>query len=190
MPSSRELKQSDLGMWVLIASLGTFFAAGVLAVFTVAASTAIPLATLRRPLPPALITSTALLLVSSVILHLSLRQVRRERQASFRRLLTLGTALALTFFALQSQVLGDLAVSHLIDLGKVPSLHGLMLFMVIMHFLHAIFGVEVLAVVTLRCWRGRYDHEYYRGVKLATLYWDFLDVVWLTMVLSFYAAQA
>ena len=38
-----------------------------------------------------------------------------------------------------------------------------------------------LAVVTRNAHLGAYDHESYAPVKYVTMYWHFLDVVWIVM---------
>lgn len=43
----------------------------------------------------------------------------------------------------------------------------------------------VLFRVVLEAMRGRFDHEFYAGVKLCAVYWRFLDVVWLVMLATF-----
>ena len=52
---------------------------------------------------------------------------------------------------------------------------------VLLHALHVLGGMIYLALVTRNGLLGRYDHEYYVGVRHAAMYWHFLDVVWLMM---------
>ena len=56
---------------------------------------------------------------------------------------------------------------------------------VLLHAAHVLGGIIYLAVVTVRAYRGVYDHEHFVGVRHAALYWHFLDVVWILMFGTF-----
>ena len=48
-----------------------------------------------------------------------------------------------------------------------------------MHALHMIIGVGLMAVLTIKAWRGRYTPDYYLPVEIGGLYWHFVDIVWI-----------
>ena len=51
----------------------------------------------------------------------------------------------------------------------------------VIHALHLFGGILPLAVVTRNAHLGAYDHEAHAPVKYVTMYWHFLDVVWIAM---------
>jgi heme/copper-type cytochrome/quinol oxidase subunit 3 len=76
--------------------------------------------------------------------------------------------------------------------GTVPQpqearLEGLFFVLILLHALHFVAGMIALTIVTRRGLSGRYDHEYHAGVKLCARYWQFLDVVWITLFGTFQA---
>ncbi len=61
------------------------------------------------------------------------------------------------------------------------------LLMVFLHVFHFFAGLLGLAFVSVQAFRGRYDHEYHNGVRLAAIYWRFLDVIWVLLLWLFYS---
>jgi cytochrome c oxidase subunit 3 len=48
-----------------------------------------------------------------------------------------------------------------------------------LHGIHVIIGMVILAVLTVLCWRGVYDHGYYTPVELGVMYWHLVDLIWI-----------
>lgn len=195
MPARRVLIQKEFGLYLLLASLGMFFIGAMWAFILLRQGVpAVP-----GRFPPVLWASTVVLLVGSVSLQSALGQVRRERQAEFRRWLVTALACGCLFCVLQSVGLVDLLLSHFENLRaaarqpattQLESLRavrswGFLFVLVLLHVLHFIGGLVVLFRVTLEARRGRFDHEFHPGVKLCAIYWRFLDVVWLVMLATF-----
>ncbi len=59
--------------------------------------------------------------------------------------------------------------------------YGLVMFLILVHALHVIGGMVALGIVAWFGYRGAYDHESHAGVRNCTLYWHFLDIVWIVM---------
>ncbi len=136
-------------------------------------------------LPLGLWVSTALILASSATVHRALHNVRLERQAAFRRWIAATLVLAVAFVAVQAPSLAVLLIEHGRLMEKDVALYGLVAFLVLVHALHVLGGIGPLFVVTLRAYAGRYDHEHYAPVQYVTMYWHFLDVVWVVMFAVF-----
>jgi len=139
-------------------------------------------------MPVGLWVSTVVILASSFSIHLALRAVRRERQAVFQRCLMVTVALAMMFLVVQVPSLWMLLQEHAAyrdqlredaTLGLLP--YGMVFFLIIVHAAHLIGGMIPLGVITHNAWRSRYDHESHNPVKYLTMYWHFLDVVWLSL---------
>ena len=141
-------------------------------------ATAPPLGTIH--LPALLWLSTLIILASSVTIHLALQNVQRERQAKFRSSLIATLVLSLLFLLVQAPSLGGLIIEHF-RVGNDNTMLGLIFFLVLVHALHVVGGIIPLAVTTYKAGQGRYDHEHYGPVKNVTMYWHFLDGVWLFM---------
>lgn len=132
-------------------------------------------------LPWGLWVSTALMLASSVALHLALQAVRRERLKALRRWLWVALALAVGFIAVQTPsmaaVLGRRWESRRLGVAT----YDLLFFLVLLHALHVAGGLVALGRVIYRAARGRFDHESHEPVRYAAMYWHFLDAVWVVM---------
>jgi cytochrome c oxidase subunit 3 len=48
-----------------------------------------------------------------------------------------------------------------------------------LHALHMIIGIGIMAVITYKAWKGRFDAHYYTPVEMSGLYWHFVDIVWI-----------
>lgn len=132
--------------------------------------------------PPVLWFSTAALLAGSFSLRQALAQVRRERQRRFRIWLNLSLGLGTLFCVLQS-----LGMAEMLEVHRSQAIHqagaiAAVVFLVFLHVVHFIAGLIALVYVSWQAHRGRYDHEYHNGVRLAALYWRLLDILWLLML--------
>jgi cytochrome c oxidase subunit III len=139
-------------------------------------------------MPPALWGSTFILLASSVTMHMALNNVRKEKQIRFRQLLVISLMLSVGFVFIQFPSLYKLLQVHFQLLSEQARAYyyGLIFFMIVVHALHVLGGIIPLAVITYKAHKGAYDHEAYGPVKYTTVYWHFLDVVWLAMFLTMY----
>jgi len=48
-----------------------------------------------------------------------------------------------------------------------------------LHGAHVFIGLTLLAMVTVRSFRGHYSPEEHRGVEVPGIYWHFVDVMWI-----------
>jgi heme/copper-type cytochrome/quinol oxidase subunit 3 len=56
------------------------------------------------------------------------------------------------------------------------------------HGLHVLGGLVFLALILARALRGQFDANHHVGVAAATLYWHFVDVVWVFLFSILYFA--
>lgn len=183
-----------MGMWVFLASLSMLFIAGIVGVVWVRIqATAWPPPGMPD-LPPALVLSTLLALGCSVTMQLGLNAIRRGDNVRLNRMLMTTNALAAGFLIVQLfcwiRFYGqaDFSAPRPLDpmearlQGARPELYGFMFYMLtVVHALHVVGGMIALAVTTHNARRGLYNWAFYPGVRHATLYWHFLDVVWLVL---------
>jgi cytochrome c oxidase subunit 3 len=55
-----------------------------------------------------------------------------------------------------------------------------------MHGLHVFCGILYLTVLLLQVLNGKYTFQKYTGLTLGTLYWHFVDVIWVVLFSIFY----
>ncbi len=186
-------KTGDFGMILFLASLAILFAASMLAFIIVRFMQSRPRTNLLTDevypaltpmgslhLPATLWLSTIIILASSVTMHFALKNVRLERQQKFCRWMVVTAVLAGLFLIVQVPGLIALLIEHN-RLEVSHAMFGAIFFLVLVHALHLVGGIVPLIYVTRKAFHGAYDHESHAPVKHLTMYWHFLDAVWLVM---------
>lgn len=131
---------------------------------------------------PAFAVSSGLLVAGSFCLSRALAEVRRERQAQFRRWLLRAMVAGALFTAVQSYALWAISPS---DRGASQASLGVRPFILVLctlHVLHFLIAVMGLCFVTVQAWADKYDHEYHWGVAVCAGFWHFLGVVWIAVL--------
>ena len=165
-------------MLVFLASLAMFFVGAIIMIVIVSGPRGLQS---RTVLPSMLFVSTALLLGTSLTLHLASKAVQRERQLELRLWLLGSVGLGGTFCFVQSIGLAQLLLQHQLAPGMARA-PGLLFALAGLHALHVLGGLIAVLLVTISAYRGQLDHESYSSLKLSCIYWHFMDVVWLLML--------
>ena len=168
------------GLAWFLASLGVLFAASIVAYYAVRVPMADEWAQGLPPLPVILWVSTAVLLTSSVTMHLALQGARRDQGTKLRWGLYLTDRLGVVF--LVSQVVAWRMLYERAGAPALETLYGMTFyFLTALHAAHVIGGLVPLAITTFRARRGAYSSEESTGVLMCAMYWHFLDVVWVIL---------
>ncbi len=128
-------------------------------------------------LPEIFYLSTLFIVLSSISIQWAYHSVKKNRLQNLRTglIITLGLGLAFCFTQFS-------AWSKLVDMGVYftgnPS--GSFLYVLTgLHLLHLAGGVIYLLIVTARSLQDRYDSNNYLPVELCTIFWHFLDGLWV-----------
>ncbi len=197
-----------LGIALLVLSLSMLFGASLVGYLVFRSGFSIPVSV---HLPPGLWLSTFVLLASSVTIHFAIQGVRKDRQRQLQTALVLTLALGLVFLVIQffnwlalygalgraEHALAALRYPLLSRVGGLRRVNAavverndlLVLFytFTVLHALHVIGGLIPLSVVNVKAFRGAYHRNYYPGVRYCTIYWHFLDIVWLFIFITLLA---
>ena len=184
LPNPRRI--GTFGMMLFLASLTMLFAASMVGYVVIRLQLMNPDAGPNPPLgqidlPATLWLSTFVILLSSAALHFAGHCIALERQKNFRRAMGVTAALGGLFLIVQAPALFDLVRSQQGVAQENIRLYALIVSLVILHGLHVIGGLVPLAVITVKAFKGKYDHEHYHPVVHFAMYWHFLDVVWIVM---------
>ena len=185
-----EDRRLEQGAWLFLTSLSVFFVSCTLLYAIYVMFRIAPQAGEVQPfyLPRLFILTTVNMLAISVLLHMAVEAVQRERRIDLARYIILAFILGIAFFAIQGSALAWMVSEMLHPAALVNNLYGLTFFLVIVHALHVVGGVAGLTFILFGLSRGKYDHERYFPIRFCALYWHFLDAVWILMLASFYAA--
>ncbi|CCH56962.1 cytochrome c oxidase, subunit III [Fibrisoma limi BUZ 3] len=137
-------------------------------------------------LPNVFLVSTIAIAVSSLTLNNANRAFRQERFDTYRTYMTTTLVLGTIFILLQGwgwrqMVLAGVEMQGNPAAGFVYMISGL-------HLLHIFIGLIYLVIVLVEAWRRRpYIDSFVYSVnppnqlkiKLVTLYWHFVDILWL-----------
>ena len=130
--------------------------------------------------------NTAVLMASSVVIALAVRSLRREQWRRGRRELAITCALGVLFLAIKA-----FEYREHIAAGELPSrdnFFAVYYTLTGLHALHVIGGVLVLAYLagpgaSMR--RGQPERFAHRAAT-ASIYWQFVDVIWLLVFATVY----
>ena len=133
----------------------------------------------RLPEPPLLWVNTAVLILSSVALHLARLAARRGKMERLQTSLLVGGASAFAFLVGQLVVLAQLS-----DAGHFVAGNPAVAFFYLLtaaHGVHLLGGMVALGRVVARIWRGAAADQLRLSAELCSTYWHFLLVVWVVM---------
>ena len=171
-----------LGMILFITSEVMFFAGLFAAYFNTRAS--------NRPWPPEefahilnpfsiILVATIILVTSSVTCQLAVWAIRRNDRTGFLRNIGFTFVLGVTFLLLQAYDY-SLLFEEGMTLGSGP--FGTTYFTLTgFHGAHVFGGVIMLGVVLYRGMAGQFSSRHHDAVEAASLYWHFVDVVWILL---------
>ena len=128
--------------------------------------------------------ATVVLLVSSALLHFSVKRAERE-ESGVQKLWLSGLALGIGFAALQTWLWMDL-----IGVGSLPPAldlyESLFYGLTWIHAVHVLFGLIALVWASVGLKTGRYGSHRLSTVSNIAIFWHFVDVVWIVLFLGFF----
>ena len=125
---------------------------------------------------PVLVASmnTAILVSSSFTVHYALHSIKRGNrlglQVGLASTFLLGCMFLLT--QINEYVKAGFAISDGAFASVFYGLTGL-------HGAHVFVGLTLLAMMTVRAYRGHFSPQAHMGVECAGIYWHFVDVMWI-----------
>ena len=184
-PRSQRDWTSYLGMVIFLGSWAVLFAALFFSYLYLRAHTAVwpPAGTPKLPLElPAL--NTGVIAASSLALQMSLFAIRRRRGAIGGGLIALTFVLGSLFLMLQTVVW-----LRMRDAGLLPSsgqYASVFFALTWFHALHVVVGLLALVWLSVMTFLGKYNAARHHTVRLWTIYWHFVGVVWGLLFLLVY----
>lgn len=140
-------------------------------------------------LPDLFYVSTAVLLLSSVTLHLSFRAFKKAQPGSYRGLLVLTGILGLVFVILQYYGWQQLYTIG-VPLDGNPS--GSFFYVISgVHAIHVLGGIAALMVAVVHALTLKFEVTNARRNRFALVvqYWHFVDILWLYLFVFILLAQ-
>ena len=138
-------------------------------------------------LPPAFWFSTLMLLLSSFTYWLASRAIRASNHSKGNLLLSLTLVLGIVFIISQFRGFSQMIDYGYYFTGPTSNITLSYVFLIsVVHVVHLLAGLISLMVVLIQQVRGKYGPENMLGVELGLTFWNFVDILWLYLVLFFY----
>jgi len=179
------------GIWLFLLMLGIFFFSSILLYVIYVALRLSPESGARPQsfhLPKSFLPSTILLIGVSGALEWALRAARRDRCYTVRRASLAALIMGMLFMIVQSEGMYRLITATAISSSLRTSAYALTFVLAFLHALHVVGGIVSLVSVAFNAQRDKYDHEREIGLRFCTLYWHFLDIVWVILIACFLIA--
>ncbi len=179
---SSRVDPQTLGMLLFIVSEIMIFGAFFTAYFFIRVVANDPWPAHGTELPVAVAgVNTAILLSSSLTMHWALTSVKNDNRFGLRAGMLTTFLLGATFLFVQ--------INEYVHIGFAPhdSAQGSVFYgLTGLHGAHVFIGLTLLAMVTVRAFRGHFTAAEHRGVEVPGIYWHFVDVMWIIVYSSVY----
>jgi cytochrome c oxidase subunit 3 len=171
-----------LGMMLFIISEVMVFGAFFTAYFFIRVVQGDPWPAKGTDLPVAVAgVNTAILLSSSLTLHWAQTSIKNGNRFGLRAGMLSTFLLGCTFLFIQ--------INEYAHIGFAPHDHAqgsIFYGLTGLHGAHVFIGLTLLAMVTVRAFRGHFSPEQHRGVEVPGIYWHFVDVMWIIVYTTIY----
>jgi cytochrome c oxidase subunit 3 len=178
----RQTSGPVLGMVIFVASEAMFFATFFGAYFTIYSVNPVwPPAGFPRLKPELATVLTVVLVSSSLTLQLGVRAIRRDRARLLLFWVGLTILLGTTFLGLQ------LYDYSLLGFSVRDGIFGSLFYVMTgLHMAHVFGGVVFLVLVLAQGLGGQLTHAHHDSMEAGSIYWHFVDVVWIGLFTTFY----
>lgn len=127
--------------------------------------------------------STAVILISSLTIHWSLRSFRQREMKKYRLLVGVTLLLGVAFIALQWVGFQDLWKQNITFRGSGS---GQFLYVIFgLHAIHVVGGIIALLVIFIKAYVSRTKIYSAVSLEVASAYWHFVDLLWVYLLIFF-----
>jgi cytochrome c oxidase subunit 3 len=179
---SSRVKPQFLGMYLFIISEVMVFGAFFTAYFFIRVVGGAPWPASGTELPKLIAGfNTAILVSSSGTIHWALECARKGNRFGLQAGMLTTFLLGCTFLFVQ--------INEYVHIGFSPQDHaqGTVFYgLTGLHGAHVFIGLTLLAMVTVRAFRGHFTPEEHTGMEVPGIYWHFVDVMWVVVYTSVY----
>jgi cytochrome c oxidase subunit 3 len=179
---SSRVDHRTLGMLLFIISEIMVFGAFFTAYFFIRVVGGAPWPATGTELPKLIAGINTLVLVSSSFtMHWALESVKSDNRLGLKAAMVSTFGLGATFLFVQ--------INEYVHIGFSPqdSAQGTIFYgLTGLHGAHVFIGLTLLAMVTIRAFRGHFSSAEHHGVEVPGIYWHFVDVMWIVVYTTVY----
>ncbi len=138
-------------------------------------------------LPNAFFISTAVIITSSITMFLSVKMAKNNNTKGIVFGLIATIILGFVFTYTQYQGWTELWSKGIVPAGKYSNASGSFLYVLTgLHLAHLFSGLISLFVTLINSLKGKYNAQNTLGLELCSIYWHFLDILWVYLFLFLY----
>jgi cytochrome c oxidase subunit 3 len=138
---------------------------------------------LEFDLPPAFAFNIAIVIISSVLMHLAYFAAKRDELSKLKMLL-LGTLVTGIAFCFGQYIGWKQLIANNIYLAGNPS-ESFVYIISAMHLLHVVIGLVFVAIITIKALSFKVHKKNTLGIYLCTTYWHFVGALWIYLYFFF-----
>lgn len=139
---------------------------------------------LNFELPAVFYYSTAIILISSLTINMSLVSARKNNSAQITLWLIITFALGIAFMITQYSAWSELYQNKIYFAGRQSNAAGSFMYVITgLHVAHLFGGLLYLIGVIIRSTKNQFNAENHLKLKLCAIYWHFLDILWVYLFL-------
>lgn len=171
-------------MWIGLASIVMTFA-GLTSGYVVSRSALLAdNRWLQFELPAEFNWATGAIVLSSLSMIWAYLAVKKESKSQLVVSLVVTLILGIVFLALQLLGAQDLLSRGLYFTGKGSNTAVSWIYVIAgLHWMHVVSGLIVLVVTIVQASKGAYTKDDHQGLSLSSIYWHFLDALWIYLFL-------
>ncbi len=137
--------------------------------------------------PSIFIISTAVIITSSITMFYAYNSAKKNNYSQVIMGLAITLALGFVFMYCQYEGWMELYSKDIVLGGKKSNASGsFFILFVFAHWAHLFGGIISLTITLLKSLRKRYNAENTLGLELCSIYWHFLDILWVYLFLFLY----
>jgi cytochrome c oxidase subunit 3 len=139
-------------------------------------------------IPQSFYYSLAVIVLSSITMHLANRNVKKEKNSAGMLFLWVTLVLGILFIWLQlrgfDEIIGIFGYN---PTGPTSNITYTYIFLIAaVHIAHIVIALFALMVVIYNHFKQKYRNGKTLGIELATTFWHFVDVLWIYLFFFFY----
>lgn len=137
-------------------------------------------------IPDIFLYSTIVLFISSITMFLSMQFAKKDNQKGILYSLLLTLVLGLAFILMQIEGYQQLVDIEVFFTGTMQTASGSFLYIIsALHIAHLIGGIIGLLITIFNAYTGKYDSKNLLGLQLCSIYWHFMDAMWIYLYIFF-----
>ncbi len=183
LPSERKKVRKPL-LWIGIASIVMTFA-GLTSGYIVSRASLLPANRwLQFALPTEFYVATAFIIGASLAMIVGKIAIKNGNVSNLKKALWVALILGFGFAIIQYLGWKTLIDSGFYFTGESSNTAVSWVYVItFVHWLHVISGIIVLMVTTHQAVKNNYSKQEHQGFDLASIYWHFLDILWIYLFL-------